>query len=205
MNRSAIELLIETVIMTYKKAIVNPGEMVGMIAAQSIGEPTTQMTLNTFHFAGVVSKSNVTRGVPRIEEILSLSSEPKNPSLTIYLKPEDEEDRERAQSVMYMFEHTRLKEVISSINICFDPNDQNTLIEEDKETISQYYEFENIINECNEDCDVPEAEKSKWIVRMELNGRDACKNITMEDVNFAIKTATTTKLVAYILTTMQIS
>ena len=52
--------------------------MVGMVAAQSIGEPTTQMTLNTFHFAGVASKSNVTRGVPRIEEILSLSENPKN-------------------------------------------------------------------------------------------------------------------------------
>ena len=52
--------------------------MVGMVSAQSIGEPTTQMTLNTFHFAGVASKSNVTRGVPRIEEILSLSENPKN-------------------------------------------------------------------------------------------------------------------------------
>ena len=69
----------------YKKSIVHPGEMVGMIAAQSIGEPTTQMTLNTFHFAGVASKSNVTRGVPRIEEILSLSENPKNPSVTIRL------------------------------------------------------------------------------------------------------------------------
>ena len=47
--------------------------MVGILAAQSIGEPTTQMTLNTFHLAGVASKSNVTRGVPRVEEILSLS------------------------------------------------------------------------------------------------------------------------------------
>ena len=61
-----------------------------MIAAQSIGEPTTQMTLNTFHFAGVASKSNVTRGVPRIEEILSLSENPKNPSVTVHLKKEDE-------------------------------------------------------------------------------------------------------------------
>ena len=63
--------------------------MVGLVAAQSIGEPTTQMTLNTFHFAGVASKSNVTRGVPRIGEILSLSENPKQPSTTIYLK-EDE-------------------------------------------------------------------------------------------------------------------
>ena len=112
MNKAAIQLLIESNVLCYKKAIVNPGEMVGMIAAQSIGEPTTQMTLNTFHFAGVASKSNVTRGVPRIEEILSLSSEPKNPSLTIHLKPEDQEDRDRAQYILYMLEHTRILEVV---------------------------------------------------------------------------------------------
>ena len=85
-NKKALEILCVTIINSYKKAIVAPGEMVGIIAAQSIGEPTTQMTLNTFHFAGVASKSNVTRGVPRIEEILSLSENPKNPSCTIYLK-----------------------------------------------------------------------------------------------------------------------
>ena len=85
-NRKALTVLLETIIYNYKRSIVNPGEMVGMIAAQSIGEPTTQMTLNTFHFAGVASKSNVTRGVPRIEEILSLSENPKNPSMTVYLK-----------------------------------------------------------------------------------------------------------------------
>jgi DNA-directed RNA polymerase II subunit RPB1 len=72
-NRKTLISLLEMITSVYKNAIVAPGEMVGMIAAQSIGEPTTQMTLNTFHFAGVASKSNVTRGVPRIEEILSLS------------------------------------------------------------------------------------------------------------------------------------
>ena len=46
---------IHEIINIYKKSIVNPGEMVGIIAAHSIGEPTTQMTLNTFHFAGVAS------------------------------------------------------------------------------------------------------------------------------------------------------
>ena len=71
-NKKAIILLTGNArTLNYHKSIINPGEMVGMIsAAQSIGEPTTQMTLNTFHFAGVASKSNVTRGVPRIEEIL---------------------------------------------------------------------------------------------------------------------------------------
>ena len=63
----AITFLCDNIIQCYKKSIVNTGEMVGMVGAQSIGEPTTQMTLNTFHYAGVSSKSNVTRGVPRIE------------------------------------------------------------------------------------------------------------------------------------------
>ena len=74
---------------------------------------------DTFHFAGVSSKSNVTRGVPRIDEILSLSSDPKNPSLTVYLKPEDETDKERAYSIMYMLEHTKLKEIVKSSILMF--------------------------------------------------------------------------------------
>ena len=186
MNKAAIALLVETIILTYKKAVVNPGEMVGMIAAQSIGEPATQMTLNTFHFAGVASKSNVTRGVPRIEEILSLSSEPKNPSLTIYLKPEDEDERERAQSVMNMLEHTRLREVTSRVDICFDPDDANTVIEDDRLMIQQFYEFEDLVAECGgEEVDT---EKSKWVLRLVLDPEVMLdKNITMEDVNFALK------------------
>ena len=136
-NKKALDILLETIILTYKRAIVAPGEMVGMIAAQSIGEPTTQLTLNTFHYAGVASKSNVTRGVPRIEEILSLTSELKNPSLTIYLKAEDETDKDKAQTTMYMLEHTKLEEMVKHIEICFDPDDLNTLIEEDKNTILQ--------------------------------------------------------------------
>ena len=94
-NRLTLEYLLEQIIYSYKRSIVAPGEMVGMIAAQSIGEPTTQMTLNTFHFAGVASKSNVTRGVPRIEEILSLSENPKNPSCTVYMFPDEEDKQEK--------------------------------------------------------------------------------------------------------------
>ena len=69
-NKDVIIFVRKYVLQYYKQSIVAPGEMVGMIAAQSIGEPTTQLTLNTFHYAGVASKSTVTKGVPRIEEIL---------------------------------------------------------------------------------------------------------------------------------------
>ena len=186
-NRKTVISLLEMVTTVYKNAIVAPGEMVGMIAAQSIGEPTTQMTLNTFHFAGVASKSNVTRGVPRIEEILSLSDNPKNPSVTIYLKEHEETSRECAQELITVLEHTKLSELVSSIDICFDPDDLNTLIEEDLDVISQYYEFENMLNDCNGQETVNAKDQSKWIIRMELDKESMLdKNISMDDINYAI-------------------
>ncbi len=186
-NKAALEVLLETIILSYKRSIITPGEMVGLVAAQSIGETSTQMTLNTFHFAGVSSKSNVTRGVPRIDEILSLSSDPKNPSLTVYLKPEDEADKEKAYSTMYMLEHTKLSEIVKSSEIYFDPNDMATLIEEDTATMAQYKEFESMMTDCLEAEQKEDADKSKWIVRMVLDAEIMLqKNITMDDVSFAI-------------------
>jgi DNA-directed RNA polymerase II subunit RPB1 len=137
----------------------------------------------------VSSKSNVTRGVPRIEEILSLSSDPKNPSLTVFLKPEDEGDREKAQSIMYMLEHTKMKEVVASTEICFDPDDLNTLINDDESTMQQFRAFENMVDECMETSLANDTnEKSKWILRMEMNPEVMLeKNITMDDVNFTLK------------------
>jgi DNA-directed RNA polymerase II subunit RPB1 len=188
-NKAALTLLLDTITIDYKRAIVAPGEMVGMIAGQSIGEVSTQMTLNTFHFAGVASKSNVTRGVPRIEEILSLSSDIKNPSLSIYLKPEEEKQKEKAQTIMYMLEHTRLEEIVKSVEVCFDPDDLNTLISDDKDTIEQYRAFENMMAECSEgSLQNDENEKSKWIIRMVMDPEVMLeKNITMDDVNFTLK------------------
>ena len=119
--------------------------MVGMIAAQSIGEPTTQMTLNTFHFAGVASKSNVTRGVPRIEEILSLSENPKNPSVTIKLKKEDETKLEKAQEIKYDLEYTNLRDITEVVSICFDPNLKSTNITDDEKILEEYLEFEKMM------------------------------------------------------------
>jgi DNA-directed RNA polymerase II subunit RPB1 len=189
-NKSALTLLLDTITMDYKRAIVSPGEMVGMIAGQSIGEVSTQMTLNTFHFAGVASKSNVTRGVPRIEEILSLSSEIKNPSLSVYLKPEDERQKDKARTIMYMLEHTKLEEIVKTTEVCFDPDDLNTLIADDKDCLEQYRAFENLVNECNEvSLESGETEKSKWIIRMVMDPEIMLeKNITMDDVNFTLKT-----------------
>jgi DNA-directed RNA polymerase II subunit RPB1 len=193
-NQKALTVLIDTVVLTYKKAIVAPGEMVGMIAAQSIGEPTTQMTLNTFHFAGVASKSNVTRGLPRIEEILELRENTKNPSCTIRLFANQETDQENAKKLMNRIEYTKLRAVVDSIKICFDPNDKNTLIQEDAELLKQYYKFETLVDDCDSSGEGGgeggggESEKSKWIIRLKINAEEMLdRNLTMDDIHFAVK------------------
>ena len=188
-NKEALQYLLHTIKLQYYKAIISPGEMVGIIAAQSIGEPTTQMTLNTFHFAGVASKSNVTRGVPRIEEILSLSAHPKKPSTTIFLKEADQQDRLKAQEQMYQLEHTNLRSVTSIVTICFDPDNLNTLIEEDRIIMEEYKQFQTVMKECKGvDMGVGKQVLSKWIIRFAFS-REAMldKNISMSDIHFAIK------------------
>ncbi len=187
-HRKALTMLLETIVLKYKQSIVHPGEMVGVIAGQSIGEPTTQLTLNTFHLSGVSSKSNVTRGVPRIEEILRLTKNPKNPSLTVYLNPIDQLDTDKASQYSNMLEHTKLVDVVKSIQICFDPSDKNTNLLDDKDTLEQFYEFEQMIDECVEEDDIQQDQtKSKWIIRIEMDTETLLdKNITMDDIHFAI-------------------
>ena len=101
---------------------IHPGEMVGMTAGQSIGETSTQMTLNTFHFAGVAAKSNVTRGVPRLKELLHLSKNIKGPSLTIYLDNEHKYEQKKAQEILSNMELTVLKDIVKSTKIYFGKN-----------------------------------------------------------------------------------
>jgi len=145
---------------------------------------------DTFHLAGVATKSNVTRGVPRIEEILRLTRNPDKPSATIFLKPSDQHDKERAANYCNMIQHTRLVDVVKSVEICFDPDDTNTKIIADEVLIQEFYEFEKMIEECTVGGSDNDAQRSKWIIRMEIDAESLLdKNITMDDIHFAISTS----------------
>ena len=150
---------------------------------------------DTFHTAGsgVAMKANVTRGVPRIEELLSITENPKNSSLTICLKKDEETDCERAKELIAQIELTQLSELVENVSICFDPDDMNTLIQEDRSTMLQYYEYQRMLQECagtapEAEADPNDSARSKWIIRMVMS-REAMldKRITMDDVHFAIK------------------
>jgi len=85
-NTAKLRKILDATVEEYNSAKVQSGEAVGLISAESIGEPGTQMTLNTFHFAGV-SEMNVTVGLPRLIEIFDARKNPSTPKMEIYLKP----------------------------------------------------------------------------------------------------------------------
>ena len=117
--------LIDTIKYTYNRSKICPGEMVGAVAAQSIGEPATQMTLNTFHYAGVSAKSNVTRGIPRLRELLHITKNLKSPSVQIYLKEEYNNDKNKCNYIKNRLEYTKLNDIIVNSEIHYDPGNNN--------------------------------------------------------------------------------
>ncbi|MDI3474892.1 MAG: DNA-directed polymerase subunit [Thermococcaceae archaeon] len=114
LKKSEVEAIVNEAVNEYKKALVEPGEAIGTVAAQSIGEPSTQMTLNTFHYAGV-AEINVTLGLPRIIEIVDARKNPSTPIMTVYLDEEHRYDREKALEVARRIEGTTLENLAREI------------------------------------------------------------------------------------------
>ena len=101
--------ILDRVVKEYQSTRIEACEAVGVIAAQSIGEPGTQMTMRTFHYAGV-AEINVTLGLPRLIEIMDARKEPSTPTMTVYLEPEYGVDRDRAREVSWQIEAAPLHE-----------------------------------------------------------------------------------------------
>lgn len=143
-------------------------------------------TLNTFHLAGVASKSNVTRGVPRLKELLKVTQNPKAVSLTIHLKPEYRNSKEKAREVAQDLELTLLRDMAVKTAIYYDPSDSNTVLKEDEDLLAFYKLFE-----ISSSTTAPAEEEtvwSKWILRLELNREKMFdKNVTMEDILFVLR------------------
>jgi len=95
---------------------VHAGEMVGALAAQSIGEPTTQLTLNTFHSAGTV-KANATQGVPRIEELLQATQNLKSPLNYLYPVHDIAVSKDRVIQMKMEIQKTMLRDITKSVRI----------------------------------------------------------------------------------------
>lgn len=162
LNKEAFEWVLGEVEARFNLSIAHPGEMCGTLAAQSIGEPATQMTLNTFHYAGVSSK-NVTLGVPRLKEIINVARNIKTPSLTVYLTNEFKMEQIKAKEIHQELPHVTLKTVTAATEIFYDPDPSATVIEEDRDFVEAFFAIP--------DPDVEENlhRQSPWLLRFELD------------------------------------
>jgi DNA-directed RNA polymerase II subunit RPB1 len=157
----------------FQQAQVQAGEIVGALAAQSLGEPATQMTLNTFHYADVSAK-NVTLGVPRLKEIINVSKKPKTPSVTVYLTGQATNDAEKCKQVLWRLEHCTLRKVTANTAIYYYPDPQETVISGDQEWVNTYYEMP----------DQDMTNISQWLLRIKLDRkRMTDKTLTMEQIS----------------------
>jgi DNA-directed RNA polymerase subunit A" len=115
-NSKKVETIIDEVVKAYSNALICPAESIGVISAQSIGEPGTQMTLNTKHFAGV-SEMNETKGLPRIIEIFGARKQSSTPGMKIYLKKPYNNDEKFVRQFSANIIETLLKNVSQEINV----------------------------------------------------------------------------------------
>ncbi|KAL8805595.1 MAG: hypothetical protein Q9182_001860 [Xanthomendoza sp. 2 TL-2023] len=133
-SETTLRTFIQACLEKFEKAQTEPGHAVGAVAAQSIGEPGTQMTLKTFHFAGVAGMS-ITQGVPRIKEIINASKEISTPVISCELFHQN--DVRAARIVKGRIEKTYLKDIVSSIESTWGPHKCYIHIRLDFDTINK--------------------------------------------------------------------
>ena len=171
--KNIFDYIVEKIIKYFKQSIAHPGEMVGIVAAQTIGEIGTQMTLDSFHVSGTDAAVNATSGVPRLKELLSVSKNIKTPTMFIHLKDDiykidippntrDEdykrlldEYKKNSINVKNNIEVIRLCDVVYKSEIYWDAGNLQTNIEEDKEFVKMYNHFTNT-----------QGESSKLVLRL---------------------------------------
>jgi len=177
-TKEIFDELIKEIRFRYIKSRVHPGEMVGALAAQSIGEPTTQLTLNTFHSAGTV-KAGATQGVPRITELLAVSRNPKNPLNFVYLDPSVAGSLDQAIMMQRAIQKTTVRDITKHVRMYYDPFplDAKTVVSEDRELLASFQAFSVGKADC----------VSPWILRLEFDDTEMAARSTQDMV--AIETA----------------
>ena len=179
LTKALFDEMLKDIHFRYMKSRVHPGEMVGTLAAQSVGEPTTQLTLNTFHSAGTAN-ANATAGVPRIMELLGASQNPKTPVNTIYLDASIAGSQDSALMKKREIQKTTLRDITKSVRIYYDPNplSENTAVQEDRDILQSYQKF-SVTN--GQLCTSP------WVVRLEFDNMEMVSRNVIDMTMIAAK------------------
>ncbi|MDP3105931.1 MAG: DNA-directed RNA polymerase subunit A'' [Candidatus Methanoperedens sp.] len=133
LTKKQFDEIIKRTLATYEYSKIEAGEAAGVVSAQSIGEPGTQMTMRTFHYAGV-AEINVTLGLPRLIEIVDARKNPSTPMMTIFLEKEYAFDRDKARELAWKIEATYIN-VLGSMST--DITDMKVVVELNKKSLIQ--------------------------------------------------------------------
>lgn len=132
-TKKQFDEIIRRIFVTYDYSKIEPGEAAGVVSAQSIGEPGTQMTMRTFHYAGV-AEINVTLGLPRLIEIVDARKNPSTPMMTIFLEKDYALDRDKARELAWKIEATNIT-VLGSLST--DIIEMKLIVELNKKALVQ--------------------------------------------------------------------
>ncbi len=163
----------------YYRALIPPGDSVGIITAQSIGEPATQMTLKTFHGAGT---GKGVQGIPRLKEIIGVSKVLKTPIMQISLLPEYRENKKIANKIASYVRHTLISDIVKKIDIIYDPEiyKEKGIMEVDG-VENLFYSHGSSNLACQSDIS-----SSPWLFRLELKKEEMIsKDVTLLDIKSA--------------------
>ena len=176
LNKQQFDNIINNIVNDYRKSKVQPGEMVGIIAAQSIGEPATQMTLNTFHSAGAGTKG--IEGVPRLRELLSCTKNSKKPIMKLYMKKKYRENYNKVKNISTNIKNITLKQISDKIELYYDPEPYNNSFR-DRDNVKSDFKIQH---QTNTSC-MSNIELLPWLFRISLNIEAMYdSNITLLDI-----------------------
>ena len=198
-NQEALEYLIEQIKFMYIDSVINPGELVGIIAAQSIGEPCTQLTLDSFHNTGLSKGTNVAGGIPRIKELMENSKDMRTPSVNIVVKKQVYEMIEssnikesnvliqkKIQDIANYISQVKLVDIIDKnydIETFYDISDKNSVEQQDQTMLSEFYKYYEIVTG-NEYIQVP----NNIVIRFVLdNYKMYTNNFLTGEIKYAIE------------------
>ena len=169
LSSSKKEKLIKSVKRIYSNSTFEPGEAVGIISAQSISEPATQMTMRTFHFAGSVG-IQVTLGLPRLIEIFDARKEPTTPMMTLYLKRKYN-NKPGSESLAEKITERKLRSFIKTISLDLTNKKIKISLKKVKKS-----EFKEILQKLN-----------KKFKRLKTKGKDGKITVSAKEKEFTIK------------------
>lgn len=177
MTRSTFEYIASEIRDRFEDSLAQPGDMVGIVSAQSLGEPTTQLTLNTFHLAGVASGSKAVSGLPRVMELLNVTANPKQSLIYVHLPEDLRYSSEAATQMKARLETTMLSQIVSRSRIYFDPDD--SIVDEDRDIVEIYRAL------FPKSADA--APGSPWVIRLELDRAQMLEHcVTVLDVSESV-------------------